>query len=30
MHHFAFTKDEAAIIQIEGVGPASMTAAGKM
>jgi quercetin dioxygenase-like cupin family protein len=30
MHHFAFTKADAAIIQIEGVGPASMTAVGKM
>jgi quercetin dioxygenase-like cupin family protein len=30
MHHYAFTKDQAAIVQIDGVGPASMTAAGKM
>lgn len=30
MHHYAFTKDEAAIVQVDGVGPATMTAAGKM
>jgi quercetin dioxygenase-like cupin family protein len=30
MHHYAFTKDQAAIVQVDGVGPASMTAAGKM
>jgi quercetin dioxygenase-like cupin family protein len=29
-HHYAFTKDEAAIVQVDGIGPASMTAAGKM
>jgi quercetin dioxygenase-like cupin family protein len=30
MHHYAFTKDEAAVVQVDGVGPATMTAAGKM
>lgn len=30
VHHYAFTKDEAAIVQVDGVGPMSVTAVGKM
>lgn len=30
MHHYAFTKDEAAVVQVDGVGPATMSAVGNM